>query len=175
MEEDQAKTLRLAQQILGKWRGEGVAEYPTIQTFIYREEIKFSANQVQPLLHYNQRTWKKLESGEFVPSHWETGFWRVLPAGENSPTGQIEVLCAQSGGRVEVLHGVLAPEREGFVLRLHSELVANDSRVENTSREFVLSRGTGQGETLRYTMEMKTTKTGNLILHVHADLKRLRA
>ena len=173
MDEDQAETLRLAQQVLGRWRGEGVAEYPTIQTFAYREELAFSANEVQPLLHYEQRTWKKLESGEFAPSHWETGFWRVLPAGETWPAGQIEVLCAQSGGRVEVLHGALAPGQEGFVLRFGSALVANDSRVDNTSREFVLSRGTGQGDRLRYTMAMKTIRVAGLAMHVHAELRRL--
>jgi hypothetical protein len=94
-----------------------------------------------------------------VPSHWEVGFWRVLPSGE------IEMLNAQGGGRVEVLHGTYELGREGLVLNFQSLLVANDPRMDRTTRQFVL-----QGSPLHYTMHMSTTKIPDLTVHVGATL-----
>lgn len=161
MDEGQTNTTNLVRMLLGRWHGNGIAAFPTIPSFEYREELEFAANDVQPVLRYEQRTWKKLETGEYAPSHWEVGFWRVLSA------TQIEVLCAQAGGRVEVLGGVIEPTRDGFVLRLDSVSVANDARIDRTAREFVL-----QGNEFRYAMKMSTTAVPELTLHVHAELKR---
>ena len=159
MDEEQAKTLNLVRQILGQWRGNGTIKFPTIPTMEYRDEIEFAADETHPFLRYEQRTWKKVETGEFVPSHWETGFWRVLPSGE------IEILNAQGGGRVEVLLGDLEPRRDGFVLNLHSLLVANDARMDKTARQFIL-----QDSTLQYTMQMSTTSVPTMTVHVLASL-----
>lgn len=135
--------------------------FPTIPTLEYREELEFAANEVQPVLRYEQRTTKKLETGEYVPSHWEVGFWRVLPE------GGIEVLSAQAGGRVEVLCGLLEPTSDGFTLSLTSAVVGNDTRINKTVRQFSL-----EDKTLQYTMKMSTTKVSGLTLHVHATLTK---
>ena len=164
MDKEQIETMNLMRRLLGKWCGNGIAEFPTIPTFEYREELEFAANDIQPVLHYEQRTWKKQATGEFAPSHWESGFWRVLSATE------IEILCAQVGGRVEVSHGTLRLMRDGFVVDLHSTLVANDARVDKTARELIL-----QGNTLRYGLKMSTTAVPELTLHVHAELTRCDA
>jgi hypothetical protein len=161
MDEQQADTMNLARQVLGNWRGNGVAAFPTIPTFEYREELEFVTNDVKPYLRYEQRTWKKLETGEYAPSHWETGFWRVLPEGE------IEVLSAQGGGRVEVLRGILEPTSEGFALNLSSALVGNDACINKTIRQFSIL-----GRTLQYTMRMSTTAVPDLTLHVQATLTK---
>ncbi len=157
-------TMNLLRQLLGKWCGNGIAEFPTISTFEYREELQFAANDTQCVLHYEQRTWKKRETGEFAPSHWESGFWRVLSATE------IEILCAQAGGRVEISRGTLTPSGDGFILHLHSTLVANDARMDKTAREFVL-----EGSILRYDMKMSTTAVPELTPHVRAELTRCGA
>lgn len=164
MDEEQIKTMDLLRRLPGKWCGNGIAEFPTIPTFEYREELEFAANDIQPVLHYEQRTWKKRETGEFAPSHWESGFWRVLSATE------IEILCAQVGGRVEISRGTLTPSRDGFILHLHSTLVANDARMGKTAHELVL-----QGNTLRYDMKMSTTAVSELTPHVRAELTRCDA
>ncbi len=161
MDEGQRDTLKLVRQVLGKWCGNGIAQFPTIATFEYREELEFTANDVQPVLRYHQRTWKKVETGEFVPSQWETGFWRVLSASE------IELVCAQASGRVEIARGPLRPTTTGFGLQLASVLVTNDTRMGKTKREFVLEKNT-----LRYTLEMSTTTVSKLTSHAHADLVR---
>jgi len=159
MDSEQIETMNLLQGLLGNWFGVGIAEYPTIPTFEYREEFEFTANETQPVLHFEQRTWKKLETGEFVPSHWESGFWRVRPE------KKIEFLSAQIGGRVEVSHGALTPAQDGFILRLQSNVLANDPRMGKTEREFRL-----QGKVFRYSMKMSTTAVSELTLHTHAEL-----
>ena len=164
MDEDQIKTINLLRRLPGRWCGNGIAEFPTIPTFEYREEVEFAANDIQPVLHFEQRTWKKQETGEFAPSHWESGFWRVLSATE------IENLSVQVGGRVEISRGALTPSRDGFILRLHSTLLANDARMDKTARELVL-----QGNTLRYDMKMSTTAVSELKSHVRAELTRCDA
>ena len=161
MDEPQTTSLEYLRQLLGRWQGNGSASFPTIQTFPYREELEFMANDVQPLLRYEQRTWKRLETGEYTPSHWETGFWRVLPSGE------IQVLCAQSGGRVEVLQGLVDMLPGGFAVNLRSVLVGNDARINHTARHLLIQEGT-----LQYTMHMSTTAVQELTKHLDASLKR---
>lgn len=161
MEEIQVRTLERLKTLLGSWHGEGTASFPTIATFDYRELLEYTANDVQPVLHYEQRTWKKSETGEYAPSHWETGFWRVLVSGE------IELTCAQVGGRVEILRGVLEPNTHGFDLHLTSIVVANDPRVEKTARRFLF-----RGDILQYSMQMKTSAVSDLTTHVEATLSR---
>lgn len=161
MDEEQTNTMNALRRLLGKWRGNGIATFPTISTFEYREELEFTANDMQPVVHYEQRTWKKLNTGEWVPSHWESGFWRVLPPSD------IEILDAQAGGRVEISRGRLMPVHEGFRVHLESTLVANDARMRKTAREFAL-----RGNTLLYTMEMSTTAVSGLTPHIRAELTR---
>jgi hypothetical protein len=161
MDEGQTRAMRTLSQLLGMWRGEGIAEYPTTPTFPYREELEFTANAVQPALRYEQRTWKRMDTGEFVPSHWEVGFWHALSESD------VELTCTAWGGRAEVLRGTLAPSPEGFVLTLHSTQVANDPRIGRTAREFAL-----HGGSLSYSMQMSTTAVPDLTLHARAELSR---
>jgi hypothetical protein len=162
MDDIQLESLHLLQLVLGQWRGNGTITFPTIPTRPYREELNFAADDVHKFLRYEQRTWKQVETGEYVPSHWETGFWRLLP------TGEVEILNAQGGGRVEVLLGSLTPGHDGFVLNVNSTLVANDARMAETSRQFILV-----GNSLQYSQRMSTTAVPVLALHVQATLARV--
>ena len=161
MEPVQAQTLQLIRRLVGNWRGNGIAQFPTTPTFEYREELAFVANEVQAFVRYEQRTWRKLETGEYAPSHWEIGFWRVLPLGE------IEMLNSQAGGRVEVARGTLESLPDGFMVNLSSTLVANDARMDKTARQFTL-----RGDRLEYKTRMSTTAVPSLTLHTHATLTR---
>jgi hypothetical protein len=42
MDEEQTNTMNALRRLLGKWRGNGIATFPTISTFEYREELEFS-------------------------------------------------------------------------------------------------------------------------------------
>ncbi|XP_040997467.1 UPF0678 fatty acid-binding protein-like protein At1g79260 isoform X2 [Juglans microcarpa x Juglans regia] len=80
--------------LLGTWKGQGEGGFPTINSFSYGEELRFTHHSYRPVIAYTQKTWK-LNSGE--PMHAESGFWRP------KPDGFIEVVIAQSTGLAEVL------------------------------------------------------------------------
>lgn len=81
--------------LLGMWRGEGSGSYPTVESFRYREETRFS-HDGRPFLFYEQSTWR----GEpEMPSHSERGYWRVFA------DGRVEAVIAQTGGASEVAVG----------------------------------------------------------------------
>lgn len=153
--------------LLGTWKGRGRGNFPTIDAFEYDEHLAFEVNDVEPLLHYEQRTWDtthRSDHGE--PLHWESGFVRP------TDTGCIEILNAQNGGRVEVLRGRLfAPnDREDTpFLSLTSVIVANDERMISTTRQYHL-----QDDVLSYRMEMATRTTPDLTMHLEATLHRCK-
>lgn len=161
MDGQYSSPMECLQRLSGMWIGEGVLEFPTIQTAPYREELTFIPGEGKPYLHYEQRSWRKDESGREVASHWESGFWRILPSGE------IELTCAQSGGRLEAGRGILQPTDDGFTLILKSTVIANDTKVRESRRVFELA-----GESLRYEMEMQTAAVDSLTRHLRAELRR---
>jgi THAP4-like, heme-binding beta-barrel domain len=87
--------------LLGTWTGEGEGEYPTIQPFSYREEIRFWHNG-KPFLAYQQRT-QAVDDGR--PLHAEMGFLR---AGED---GSLEFVIAQGIGLAEIEVGTVSGTR----------------------------------------------------------------
>ena len=156
---EQADTLKYLERLSGTWVGEGTGGYPTIDTFHYREALTFTPAEGKTYLHYEQRTWLMDESGKDKPSHWETGFLRILANNE------IELICAQASGRVEIARGLLTPTDEGFVLDLRSTQFALDMRVEQTWRELVL-----RGGFLSHSLQMQTAAVAALTQHVQARL-----
>ena len=151
----------------GAWEGNGRGRFPTIDSFRYREELRFTGHATEPQLHYEQRTWDtthRSDHGE--PLHWESGFVRP------TDTGCIELLNAQNGGRVEVLRGRLsAPDDRDDVpfLSLTSVIVAHDERIISTTRQYDL-----RDDVLSYRMEMATRTTPELTMHLEAALHRCR-
>ena len=148
--------------LLGEWWGSGKGEFPTIEPFEYLETISFSSDG-RPFLHYDQKT-RRRRSGqtEYAPSHWESGFIR-MPS-----DGQVEVTCAQNGGRLEMLRGSLESTETGLILRLQSTAFLNDPRMLETSRIITL-----EGDTLHYTQTMHTTAVKASTHHVEARLNRI--
>lgn len=143
--------------LLGRWRGEGEGGYPTINSFLYGEELLFSHSAPgKPVISYSQKTWK-LNSGE--PMHSESGYWRP------KPDGTIEVVIAQSTGLAEVLKGTYSAEDK--VINLRSQVVANASKVREISRVYEMVNGE-----LCYVVQMATGVT-SLEPHLKAVLKKV--
>ncbi|KAG5529028.1 hypothetical protein RHGRI_029634 [Rhododendron griersonianum] len=142
--------------LLGTWRGQGEGGFPTINSFKYGEQLNFSHPGNKPVIAYSQKTWK-LNSGE--PMHAESGYWRP------KPDGTIEVVIAQSTGLVEVQKGTYDAEEK--VVKLHSELVGNASKVREITRVFKLVN-----EELVYVVEMATS-LNSLQPHLKASLTKL--
>jgi len=148
-------------QMEGTWQGVGRGGYPTVDSFDYREVLRFTRKD-ESTLAYEQRTEKRMNSSdEFVTSHWENGFISIL---EN---GALELVNAQSGGRGEVLAGTI--EILDSMIRLHfvSQALTNDARMVSTARTFEL-----EDNQLRYEMQMSTTKVTDLTRHLLISLER---
>ncbi|KAL3688912.1 hypothetical protein R1sor_015221 [Riccia sorocarpa] len=141
--------------MLGTWRGEGEGEFPTISSFRYGEEIKFS-HVGKPVIAYTQKTWKAA-SGE--PMHAESGYFR--PTGE----GSLEAVIAQSTGLAEVQKGTYDSKNQS--LELGSSLVGNAAKVVEIRRHLKY-----EGDELRYTVQMGT-HTHEAQRHLQAVLKRV--
>lgn len=160
-EESDAALMKRLAPLLGVWKGEGVAEFPTITTCPYREELRFESNGEEPLLHFEQKTWVKATGAAL---HWECGFIKPNEA------GALEILNAQNSGRVEVLRGGLVENPNANVLTLYFESVVfgNDARMLRSSRAFYW-----EGDTLRYVVAMATKNTPELQQHLEAILQRV--
>jgi hypothetical protein len=148
--------------LIGEWSGTGRGEFPTIEPFEYLETISFAGDH-RPFLHYEQKA-KRRHAGptEYIPSHWESGFLRLLPDGE------VELVNTQSSGRLERLTGSLEQTAEGLILQLQSTAFLNDSRMMQTSRIITL-----EGNSMFYKQNMHTTAVPGPAHHLEARLHRI--
>lgn len=147
--------------LLGTWSGRGVGEYPTIETFEYREEVTFG-HVGKPFLAYSQRT-KHAETD--LPLHAESGYWRAIGP------GALEVVLAHPTGILESLAGSLTPTESGLVATLDSAAVTLSPtavQVDQIRRVFTLD-----GDTLHYTVAMAAVGR-ELTHHLEATLERAK-
>ena len=147
--------------LIGEWTGTGKGEFPTIEPFEYLETLTFAGDH-RPFVHYEEKTQRRSPGQtDYVPSHWESGFVRLLPNGE------VELVNTQSGGRMERLTGSLEATEAGLILRLQSTSFMNDMRMVETSRTITVER-----DNLHYTQSMQTNAVPGPAHHVEARLKR---
>jgi THAP domain-containing protein 4 len=148
--------------LAGTWAGAGRGQFPTVTSFDYRETLTFTRRD-EKTLAYEQRTQKRYDGQtEWLESHWEFGFIRILESGE------LEMTSAQIG-RVEVLTGKI--ETQDNITRIHfvSKTITNDPRMVSSARRFEL-----EGDSLRYDMEMHTTAVGQSTKHLENVLQRIK-
>jgi hypothetical protein len=79
----------------------------------------------------------------------------------------LELVTAQSGGRSEVLIGTIEMIGDVTRIRFVNREISNDPRMVSSARRFELD-----GDTLRYEMEMQTTKVDKLTQHLKITLRR---
>ena len=146
----------------GTWRGEGRGEFPGVTSFTFRDRLTFTRRD-EKTLAYEERN-QKLYDGqtEWLESHWENGFIRILESGE------LELVGAQIG-RSEVLIGTIDPREKPVRIHFMSKSIMNDPRVVSSLRTFEL-----EGDTLLYEMEMQTTKVNQSTLHLKIALQRIK-
>jgi len=146
----------------GTWTGAGRGQFPTVTSFDYRETLTFTRRD-EKTLAYEQRTQKRYDGQtEWLESHWENGFIRVLESGE------LELMNVQIG-RSEVLIGSV--ETFDTLIRIHfvSKTITNDPRMVSSARRLEL-----EGDTLRYEVEMHTTAVDQMTQHLKIKLQRNR-
>ena len=89
--------------LVGVWRGEGEASYPTIATHRFGQQVTV-AHDGRGFLTWESRSWILGPGGEYVrPAARESGFWRVNVRADGNDT--LELVLAHNTGVVEVYYG----------------------------------------------------------------------
>jgi hypothetical protein len=154
---------QLLSLLVGTWEGNGRGQFPGVTSFDYRERLVFTRRD-EKTLAYEQRT-QKLYDGqtEYLESHWENGFISIL---END---DLQLVNIQIGGRSEILVGSVESLNALFRIHFVSKMLSNDPRMMSSARMFEL-----EGDTLRYEMEMQTTKINKSTSHLNITLQRTK-
>ena len=154
-------SIQVLDQLEGTWKGEGRGYFPAVTSFDHRDRLTFTRRD-EKTLAYEQRAQKRYDGQtEWLESHWESGFIRVLESGE------LELVSAQIG-RAEVLVGTIEALDAMFRIHFVSKSIMNDPRMLSSTRTFELD-----GDTLRYEMEMHTTKVDQSTPHLIIALQRI--
>jgi hypothetical protein len=111
--------------LVGVWRGEGLAQYPSLLgEFRYGQQITF-AHDGRPFLVYEARAWLLSPSGQVLrPAAREVGWWRV----DEEET--IEVVLAHMFGICEIYYGGRTGET---AWELASDTVARTDTARETT------------------------------------------
>jgi len=141
--------------LLGTWRGQGKGEYPTVESFLYEEEVRFW-DIGKPFLAYTQRTW---DPANGTPRHGEMGYWR--PAGRD----RVEMVLAHPTGIVEIQEGRV----DGTRIDVVSTLVGRTGTAKDVRRLERTIEVTG--DVLSYTLRMAAVGV-ELTQHLAAELHR---
>lgn len=140
--------------LLGTWKGEGHAVYPTINSTDYTEELTFESCGEENKIEFNQKTLFKNES-----RHLNREFGFILEKEKDVFT----FISAQNNGRTEVLKGKL---ESPFSLVLESTHFGNDERPVRTRREYLL-----ENENLHYKLFLQA-QSQPFQLHLQAKLSK---
>jgi len=141
--------------LLGEWTGGGAGEYPTIDSFEYKEHVEFR-HVGKPFLAYSQRT-KHSETG--LPLHAEAGY--IRPVG----LAKAELVIVQPSGIVEMHEG----EIDGQTIALRSSSVITTPTAKEVTE--VHRSLTVDGDTMSYTVDMAAVGLP-LQHHLAAKLQR---
>jgi THAP4-like, heme-binding beta-barrel domain len=145
--------------LLGRWAGSGVGGYPTIENFLFGQEVTFSHNG-KPYLIYTSRSWLLDADGVLGrPLAMETGFWRPQPG------GQVEVLLAHPSGITEIYLG----EVTGTKIEMATDVVARTASAKEVTAGHRLYGVVGPD--LAYAYDMAAVGQP-LQPHLSAQLKR---
>jgi hypothetical protein len=145
--------------LLGRWDGTGSGEFPTLDSFTYREQLDMNECGGS-VVHYVQQTWRLVDGVE-VGSHIETGFINVRE--DNS----VEWLNAQGSDRVEVLQGRWTFTNDVASIDVESVVFAHDDRMIRSWRNMTIN-----GHELSYVMGMATNTVPHGAMHLTAMLQR---
>lgn len=111
--------------LVGVWRGEGEADYPTIDgPYRFGQQVVF-AHDGRPFLCYESRTWLLNANGEVIrPAAREMGWWR--PQQDDT----IEVLLTHATGIAEIYYG--APRNQAS-WEISTDIVVRTSTAKDVT------------------------------------------
>lgn len=147
----------LMEALAGTWEGKGRGEYPTIESFTYREQISLLPLTDKPILAYTQRT----RSPDGHPLHAEAGFYRFGESG-------VELVIAQPTGIAETHRGTVIGSRIEFE-QTGLALTPTSVEVKEVRRVMAVD-----GDQMTYRLDMAAVGHP-LIFHLEATLERIAA
>lgn len=145
----------LMEALAGTWEGTGRGEYPTIESFTYREQIALLPLANKPILSYTQRT----RSPQGEPLHAESGFYRFGESG-------VELVIAQPTGIAETHRGTVTGHKIEFE---QTGLALTHTAVEVKEVRRIIEV---DGDHMTYRLDMAAVGQP-LIFHLAATLKRV--
>lgn len=148
--------------LVGTWRGEGTASFPSINTTGYFDEIIFELDEDTEVISYIQKTCYKIDGAKGKTLHMESGYIKI------KESGACELSNSQSNGRTEVLN--LLMMRPGKVKQLYfvSHLFLNDPRMIKSKRDITV-----EGDVMKYEMKMATQKNTEVQTHLVSTLYKI--
>ena len=154
---------QLLAPLVGVWRGEGLAQYPSLLgEFAYGQQITF-AHDGRPFLVYEARAWLLSPSGEVLrPAAREVGWWLV------DEDEIIEVVLAHMFGICEIYYGGRTSETSW---ELESDMVARTDSARETTASARLYGIVEDGQ-LAYAEE-RALRGLPMKPHLSAQLKRV--
>ena len=159
--------------LLGRWQGQGVVEYPTMECPInFTQQVQFS-HDGRRFLYYSSRT-KLLDDDGAVTglAASEMGFWRVVEVedpfedAKSAPGVPIELLLTHPTGIAEIYVG----RATGARIDLESDVIA----LSQSAKEYRAAKrmyGNVDGE-LMWVMDMEAVGH-EMVSHVSARLSRV--
>ena len=148
--------------LIGKWKGKGTANFPTIERTEYIEELEFKFIGDDESIFFEQRTWVLMNGEKGNPLHWESGYIIAYP------DDTFELFNAQNSKRVEVMNSnIISIEDQKLYISFESKYFGNDERMVRTERRYFVN-----GNSLKYEMHMATQKTPEFQHHLGAELER---
>lgn len=156
-------TFAALRPLLGRWEGTGRAAFPTIPPHEYVETFRVSGEPDRLHLHFEQRArHRPVGTDTYGPSHWESGFLRVIAP------GTVELTNAQDNGRLEVARLTVEERPDALTLRGATTRFLNDPRMVAAERLITVTPAE-----LHYTLRMATTQVPGLTGHLEATLRRV--
>ena len=148
--------------LIGLWKGNGVANFPTIEKTEYIEELEFKFIGDDESIMFEQKTWFNIDGNKGAPLHWESGYIIAYP------DDTFELFNAQNSKRVEVMKSTFVQINESNLqLTFESKYFGNDERMVKTARKFTVEENS-----LHFEMKMATQKTPEFQEHLESVLKR---
>jgi hypothetical protein len=142
--------------LIGTWHGDGHGNYPSIDPFVYSEQVVFGTIPGKPFLTYSQRT----KGADGRPLHTESGYIRPVVG------GVAELVLAQPSGVTEIHAG---PVRGTSI-----EFETHDVGLSPTAKDIRAVRRSirVEGDTLSYVLDMAAVGH-DLQFHLEATLQRV--
>jgi hypothetical protein len=149
---------QLKKLLAGKWKGEGLAKFPTIDNTNYVERTEFKPDEFKDSILFTQKTWYDNDTGNNGHTvFWDTGF--ILLRDD-----KILLHSVQVSGRIEQYR---LADRHGNHFTFDSIAIEVDPKATRSQRIFSIT-----DDIIQYELNMATHQAPEFQNHLTATLRR---